>query len=205
MDKSIISMRSAAVPQRNQRKKSLEGSGKCKVNARDMLHWPNCGRIAFFSNSTTTENTTNSANDVICGSAEVSPHCCRTQLYHSGKQKEKIHPLFKDMYQRYVKSLNPSSWAGCFLPPYHCLQAGGVRSLIGLHFKHISHVNQWASSWTISEPQNTLNSASTQHAITLFSCLHFHSTFLQLTCSKSLPCSPIHNPLKWSLNWNFRW
>ena len=37
------------MPQRNQRKKSLEGSGKCKVNARDMLHWPNCGCIAFFS------------------------------------------------------------------------------------------------------------------------------------------------------------
>ncbi len=36
-----------------------------------------------------------SANDVICGSAEVSPHCCRTQLYHSWKQKRKIHPFIQ--------------------------------------------------------------------------------------------------------------
>lgn len=35
------------MPKRNQRKKSLEGSGKCKVNASDMLHCSNCGNIAF--------------------------------------------------------------------------------------------------------------------------------------------------------------
>lgn len=37
----------------------------------------------------------NSANDVICGSAEVSPCCRCTQLYHSGKQKMKAHPFIQ--------------------------------------------------------------------------------------------------------------
>lgn len=90
----------------------------------------------------------NSADDVICGSAEMPPLCC-TQLYHCGKQKkEKGTPPFKDKYQRYLESLNSSSWAERCSPPlqvyptYHCLQAGGGRSLIGLHFKHISYILQ---------------------------------------------------------------
>lgn len=99
------------MPQRNQRKKSLEASGKCKVNARDMLHWPNCGFLLQPPPNTTTSPGTqhNSANDVICGSAEVSPRRRRhfTQLYPSGKQKKGNTPLHS---KKYIKGTSdPSS------------------------------------------------------------------------------------------------
>lgn len=89
-----------------------------------------------------------------------------------GKEREKYTPSFKEIYQSYLESLNPSSWAERHSlplpvhPTYHCLEAGGVRSLIGLHFKHIFHARQWASSRTISEPQNTLGNISTRQPIT---------------------------------------
>lgn len=64
--------------------------------------WPYCFLLPLPPNTTTTTTSSheqkiqhNSANDVICGSAEVSSHCCPAQLYQSEKQKRKTHPFIQ--------------------------------------------------------------------------------------------------------------
>lgn len=103
MDKSIISM--WGVPQCIKEIKERKVS-KEVANAKWMhvicFIGPIVVVLLFFSYRT--PNTTtysyeqkiqrSFANGVICGSAEVSPFCCRTQLYHSGKQKKENAPLY---------------------------------------------------------------------------------------------------------------
>lgn len=63
----------------------------------------------------------NSANDVICGSAEVSP--CRrcTQLYHSGRQKRKAHPFIQRSISKVTQippaERSPVCRPSPFIPP----------------------------------------------------------------------------------------
>lgn len=82
--------------------------------------WPYCFLLLLPPNTTPTTTTAassheqktqrNSANDVICGSAEVSPHCCRTQLHHSGKQIRKIRFIQRGISKvpQMLKSVQPS-------------------------------------------------------------------------------------------------
>lgn len=175
------------MPQRNQRKKSLEASGKCKVNARDMLHWPNCGFLLQPPPNTTTSPGTqhNSANDVICGSAEVSPRRCRcTQLYHSGKQKRETHPFIQRSISKVPQILPAEQSPPLAAPPrssHLSLSSSRRRSLV-----------DWAPFQThfscppmscFEDNQNTVK-------------LRFYTTSSPIVqLPESLPCSLVHHPL----------
>lgn len=118
-------MRSAAVHQRNQRKKSLEGSGKCKVNARDMLHWSNCGRVAFllllhpqhhlmFLWAENTAQLCKWCNLCLCRGVPFLLPYSIIRLRETKKGKCSL--IFKETYQRCVKLLNPYKKSSAYGP-----------------------------------------------------------------------------------------
>lgn len=173
------------MPQRNQRKKSLEGSGKCKANARDMLHWPNCGFLLPPPSSTITSPGTqhNSANDVICGSPEVSPCLRCTQLYHSGKQKRKAHPFIQRSISKVAQippaERSPACRPSPFIPPIIVSKQEAVtHPMDSISSAFLTSTNELLQE----QSKHNEHRFSTQHPVPLFRCqTHSHIHYSVIT------------------------
>lgn len=196
MDKSIISMWGAPQCLKEIKERKVL---KQVANAKWMRVICFIGPIvAFFCspppNTTTSPGTQhNSANDVICGSAEVSPRRCRrTQLYHSGKQKRETHPFIQRSISKVPQILPAEQRPPLAAPPrssHLSLSSSRRRSLV-----------DWAPFQTHFSCPPMLLRGQSKHSKTAF--LHniqSHRSAAGITPLFTRSPPPQHSALQWSL------
>lgn len=110
-----------------------------------------------------------------------------------GNKKGKILPLFIQRISKVARMLKSFQLSRARPPPlpahptYHCLRAGGGRSLIGLHFKHICHVS--ANKFLQGRSADSKKQRFYQQLLCSLANVQNHSILKSADCNQSSFCT----------------